>query len=101
MEYLHEVAEHNVGIYNGRLVIVVSAAGVGAGIVVIYISVFETLGVGELSDTMFSIRQASSPFPRSATCPHPTQVDSFFQINGSRSVSCILLVDITASRICN
>ncbi len=47
MEYLHEVAEHDVRIHDGRLVIVVTPGCVGTGVVVIHLSIFETSGIGE------------------------------------------------------
>lgn len=41
MEYLHEVAEHDVRIHDGRLVIVVTPGCVGTGVVVIHLSILK------------------------------------------------------------
>ena len=48
MEYLYEVAQHQVGIHDARFPVVVTPGGIGAGVVVVYISVAEAAGVGEL-----------------------------------------------------
>lgn len=47
MEYLHEVAEHDVRIHDGRLVIVVTPAVLVRALLLYTSPIFETSGIGE------------------------------------------------------
>ena len=99
VEYLHEVSQHEVGIYDRRLIVVVAASSIGAGVVVIDLSTTETAGVDELRACGFQfIKRVRHPHMQPHIGLRGQQI-RLFEVDGRGSVSCVLLVDVIASGI--
>ena len=69
VEYLHEVSQHEVGIYDRRLIVVVAASSIGAGVVVIAASENgKNVGLDETSAAGCDITFSESLFNESGVC---------------------------------